>query len=120
MFVFKVEEEKRYIFLGMSELLSGPATENLNKELLLHTALSRRRFGSFRMLVDVSSAPIQSPEVISRIQPPEEILEHELDRIAIVVAGSVLSQLQAKRIFNESRTRIFMSLDEAEAWLLES
>lgn len=67
-------------------------------------------------LGDAREFPIQSPEVSDLMRRgPAGSLRHD-GRIAIVV-GSMLGKLQATRSLDDPKTRCFLTMEEACAWL---
>ena len=117
MFKFRVDDQKKLVYLEVSGLMSVEEADKLSDELLANASAARRRFGSFRVLVDGRQSPVQPAATMARYKPPQEVLDTEEDRYAIVV-GSMLSKLQTDRSFDDDRIGVFLELDSAEAWLL--
>ena len=116
MFVFQIDEQKKIVHVEVSGIVSVAEAEKLNQELLANASAARRKFGSFRLVVDARLSPVQPADTINSFKPPREILISEDDRYAVVV-GSSLSKLQANRVLEDNRTRAFLSMNEAESWL---
>lgn len=67
-------------------------------------------------LGDARHFPIQSPQVSELMRRgPAGAMRHD-GRIAVVV-GSMLGKLQAERSLDDPKTRCFLSMAEARAWL---
>jgi len=116
-FKFRVDDQKKLVYLEVSGLMSVEEADKLSDELLANASAARRRFGSFRVLVDGRQSPVQPAATMARYKSPQEVLDTEEDRYAIVV-GSMLSKLQTDRSFDDDRIGVFLELDSAEAWLL--
>jgi hypothetical protein len=69
-----------------------------------------------RVLVDIREAAVQTPETTQCLADATDRLYKPGDRIAIVVASSLL-KLQMRRATNASIHEIFISLNAAETWL---
>ena len=78
-----------------------------------------RRWGSFRYLSDARRYPVQSPEVGLAFKGYGDWVGKANKGPVALIAGSVLNKLQAERVFQAPRVRIFMDLTDARKWLLE-
>jgi hypothetical protein len=119
MFQFKIDEKNRIVQVELAGIMSVAEVDQLSKELLEKASTARRKFGSFRLLVDAASCPVQPAEALSRVVLPGDLLKGDDDRSAVVV-GSTLQKLQATRVLVDERVRLFMSTAEAKAWLLDA
>jgi di/tripeptidase len=75
----------------------------------------RRTRGSARVLIDLSSAPVQSLDTITSLSNLSEGTYHTGDRIA-VVCDSMLLTMQFRRLTNYP-AEFFKSRSDAVAWL---
>ena len=85
-------------------------------ELALLIERVRAQHGEVLALVDLSRAPVQTPEVADRIHRATARLYGADDRIALIVQ-SFLLKAQMKRVTWEANTAIFVSPHAAETWL---
>lgn len=69
-----------------------------------------------RTLVDLREAPVQSPEVAAELHRAMCRIYRPPERAAIVVASSLV-KMQMARGFDPRTHSVFLSLEEAEAWL---
>ena len=69
------------------------------------------------LLVDARDFPIQQKEIVVRFQDTLARVGG-WRRVATVVSGGALEQMQAKRATSVDRTKFFASEAEARAWLL--
>ena len=116
MFAFRTDEQKRLVCMAISGILSVEEADRLTAELVANASTARRRFGSFRFLVDARESLVQPTATMSRFKSPDEVLEGPDDRYAIVL-GSMLSKMQTDRLTSDDRMKSFLSVDSAEAWL---
>lgn len=117
MFSFRIDELKKLVHVKVAGIQSVEEADKLTEELIANASAARRKFGSFKLLVDARESPVQPAATMARYKPPHELLETDKDRYAIVL-GSMLSKLQADRMFGDDRMRAFLALDVAEDWLL--
>ncbi|WP_340317896.1 hypothetical protein [Rhizorhabdus argentea] len=90
---------------------------NADAARLVHIAAER--FGKIRLLVDARKLSIQPPEVTQHFEQPDRLLRTPEDRYALVL-GSNLAKIQARRVLgNDDRVCSFLSMQAAEAWLLD-
>lgn len=73
----------------------------------------------FDALVTSSADFVQSPEVVEALRRSVSEARYKARRTAVVRA-SMLAQMQAKRIVEHDRSRIFTDVDAAKAWLREA
>jgi hypothetical protein len=93
----------------LSEYLSSRAKE---REQARHLS------GRLRMIVDARAAPVQSPDTAAEVQSDwEDAIRSPLDKIA-VIPSSALHAMQTRRTIQSEQIRVFMSVDEAEQWLM--
>jgi len=79
---------------------------------------ARSRSDSLRMLMDASQGAVMTVEVAEQMKLLEErIVTEPSDRAAVVVRSS-LHKLQIRRVFDASRTQVFLSENAARTWLL--
>ncbi len=67
-------------------------------------------------LVDLSDAPVQSPDVTARITAQTRRVYRPEDRIAIVVQSSLM-KMQMKRAVDRPNLEVFISRHAATTWL---
>lgn len=116
MFAFRIDEQKKLVHVEVAGIMSVEEADRLTQELVGNASAARRKFGSFRLLVDARESPVQPAATMARYKSPHELLETDKDRYAIVL-GSMLSKLQTDRMFVDDRMRAFLSLEKAECWL---
>jgi hypothetical protein len=77
----------------------------------------RKRHRDFRILSRSAEFPVQSVEVATAFG--ERIWGAVKDNRGPValIAGSVLNKMQAERVFPDPNVRVFLSEEEARAWL---
>lgn len=92
-----------------------------NADLAKLLEVAAGRFAKIRLLVDARRLSIQLPEVGRHFDGPDRLLRTPEDRYALVL-GSSLAKIQTRRILgnlgDDKRMRMFLSLEEAELWLL--
>jgi hypothetical protein len=77
----------------------------------------RQRDGRARVLVNLSAAMIQPPETAERIRHWTGLIYKERDRVAIVLASSLLKS-QMRRVAIIADRELFLSETNALGWLL--
>jgi hypothetical protein len=91
-----------------------------NEDVAKLVDVASKRFGRILLLVDSRTLSIQAPEVVQHFEKPDQLLRKPEDRYALVV-GSTLAKLQARRVLgDDDRVCTFLSIPDAEAWLLDS
>lgn len=118
MFSFELDYVKKLVMCTISGDLTIPDVPEFNCQLATCAEEARRKFGYFRLLADATKANVQPVAVVEKMSKPEDHLREPGDRWAVAIA-SVLAKLQANRAFTHPNVKAFMSLPEAEAWLLE-
>ena len=76
----------------------------------------RKHSGGVRVLVQIKEAPVQSAATIERVVHWTKIIYAVGDRVAIVVASSLMKS-QMRRIHMAAKREIFVSETAARAWL---
>jgi hypothetical protein len=88
------------------------------RELKDHVEAARRSRGRALTLIDARESKVQSPQVIERLSGIQALVVHlPADRVAHV-PNSTLLQMQVRRMITSPQARAFLSLEDAEAWLL--
>lgn len=85
-------------------------------QLTLLLARQRERAGQVLVLVDLTNADVQPPEVIHRIRQATTQLYCDQDRVAVIVRTSLL-KLQMRRAAEARNTEFFVSRNAALTWL---
>jgi hypothetical protein len=75
--------------------------------------------GEFDAIVDVRSFPVQSQDAVLRLQAIAEHFGRRTRRIANIMSGTALQQIQAKRVAVDLRSRAFLDEAEARQWIGE-
>lgn len=75
--------------------------------------------GGHVLLVDLSALKLQAQEVVARFQVLLQEAPRPARRIALVTGHSV-SRMQARRIADAVRLRLFETRDDARLWLLQT
>lgn len=75
------------------------------------------RSGMFDVIVESLEFPVQAHEVAELLTHVMTLGMARTGGRAAVVVGSHLNRLQAERTLVHPRLRVFLSLDEAQAWL---
>ena len=75
--------------------------------------------GDYDILVDSRDFPVQSNDVADLLPNIAEAGLTLTSGRAAAVVGSQLNKLQAERTQTNPRMRVFMTVEEAEAWLAE-
>lgn len=100
-------------------------TENFDDfEVELHRALAMLskagiREGEFDAILDVRSFPVQSQDAVLRLQAIAEHFGRRTRRIANIMSGTALQQIQAKRVSGDFEGRAFLDEAEARLWIGE-
>jgi hypothetical protein len=115
-FAFRIDEQKKLVHVKIAGLQSVEEADKLTEELVANASAARRKFGYFRLLADARESPVQPAATMARYKSPQELLETDKDRYAVVL-GSMLSKLQTDRMLVDERMRAFLSLETAESWL---
>lgn len=95
-------------------------TDDVNKaggETVTFMNKARAQFGRGLFLINGNEAPVQPRDVIQATEKLGSFLTGASDKLAVVVSSN-LAKMQAKRIFTSPHEGVFLSLEEARAWLL--
>lgn len=79
---------------------------------------ARRRCGFVRILIDASASSIQMQNVSEAFRPLQEAAIHSRNDCIAIVVGSTLVKLQARRILTSDQAGVFLTMPDAESWLL--
>ena len=111
------DTETRTLHLRLEGFWSMATLANFAAELLETSAAARRRHDSFAILSDSSRFPVQSPDVAHGFEQlmARGAATHK-GPTAILVA-SVLNKMQVQRSMKGPRLGVFLSVEEARAWL---
>ncbi len=93
-----------------------PEVERYGREAGAQFAVARQRAGLLRLLVDLSETDILSQSVMDPLAKAGMQYARADDRVALVV-NSTLLKLQMKRMIGDAPAAIFVTVDEAAAWL---
>ncbi len=117
MYDIRFDPARRIFRLKLTGFWSMATVVRFAAELLVRATAARVRHRRFAMLSDSTAFPVQSAEVSARFDRiMQRGLAMDMGPCAIVV-GSHLNKLQAERVFQSDRIRVFLDAAEAEAWL---
>ena len=85
-------------------------------ELRVFLVPYRRGQRAMRMIVDLRTASVQSPETIERMTAGIRTVTETPDRIAVLVSSS-LAKVQMRRVIGGSNHEFFLSPDAAAKWV---
>jgi len=117
MYTIDFDQASRIMRIGATGFWSLPTLAGFSTTLLARCVAVKLRHGDFATLVDVSELPVQSKDVALGI---EMLLGHAMKITTAPLATAVaspLARLQAERVLRADHSRVFGSLDEAQAWL---
>ena len=120
MFTVDTDEPAGLLHLKLAGFWTSDTVRGFIAALLPAVEQMQRRVGGYSILSDSTEFPVQSPEVseqFTRIMAAGA--GRSRGRTAIVVAG-MLNKLQAQRIFKGPHVGVFLTRDEALAWLAET
>ena len=116
--VFKFEIDSGILLVETSGFWTVDEADAYMGELRLHLDAMRRRNGYSLILVDGRQAQVQTGEVMSRMDDIQSVLvSGDRDRAAYVVVNSI-AKLQAQRLSRSENLKVFLSPEEARAWLI--
>lgn len=72
--------------------------------------------GSYAMVIDVSTCPIQSQDMIKAMGAHMATMPKA--RSLAIVTGSSLARMQIRRLFTQPYARIVATLEEGRAWVI--
>ncbi|MDO6416471.1 hypothetical protein Q4F19_18960 [Sphingomonas sp. BIUV-7] len=85
-------------------------------ELKAMLSALREQGKAVRVLVDMSGAAVQPPEVAAVIRTATQDIYEPGDRIAMIV-GSTLAKMQMRRLVDNDVMKLFVSAQASENWL---
>jgi hypothetical protein len=112
-----VELRDRYLRVTGKGLWSAAFIDSHFGGLQRQVAAMRALHGHARVLVNLCTATIQTPETAERIRHWTGLIYKERDRVAIVLASSLLKS-QMRRVTIIADRELFLSETNALAWLL--
>ncbi|MFD1034640.1 hypothetical protein ACFQ15_08245 [Sphingomonas hankookensis] len=119
MYDIRFDPDHRLFHLTLCGFWTMTTVVQFAAELLARTTAARLRYRRFAMLSDSTGFPVQSTQVATYF---ERIMirgiQMDIGPCAIIV-GSHLNKLQAERVFDSQRVRVFTDRARAEAWLTE-
>ena len=114
----RIADDGRVIRVTGAGLFSEDEARGHFEALSLLIARRRRSAGQVRMLIDLRQAATQPAAITAMIaEQTGRLYSDPSDRVAIVV-GSVLLKLQLKRVHRAQSVGVFLSPEEAEAFLV--
>ncbi len=118
-FAIRHDESRGLIVFSLTGFLNDEESRNCLLQLSNHWAKARRRHGRVLFLVDASKSEVQSPAILGQLRGASAQTAAKGDRIAFVVASSLL-KMQFRRAIRESTAAVefFMSISAAETWIL--
>ena len=118
-FAVRYDEERGYIFFSLMGFVSEEESFTCYTTLSRLWEDARLRHGRVLFLVDASKAQVQAPALIKQMTGSNPMTVSREDRIAFVVASSLL-KMQFKREVDATMAAVefFMSLNAAETWVL--
>lgn len=121
-YVIESDSRKNFMRLTFSGHMDHATVDRFEQELAAAFARMPAK-GGCRFLSDIRDAGVQSRDITERLQA---IMAHNTARygsltrgIAMLVSGSSLEMLQAKRVAGGGGTAFFVNEEEASAWLFE-
>ncbi|RYE99533.1 MAG: hypothetical protein EOO77_35380 [Oxalobacteraceae bacterium] len=82
----------------------------------LKRAFIEHRLHSYAMVIDVSSCPIQSQDMIQAMG--QHMATMPKARALAIVTGSSLARMQVRRLFTQPYARITANVCEGRSWVL--
>lgn len=117
MYSIRFDPEQRVFYLTLSGFWTVATVIQFAAEMLVRTTAARIRHGRYALVSDSTEFAIQSPAVSAHFERiMARGIEMDVGPSAIIV-GSYLNKLQAERIFDGDRVRVFLDSDAATAWL---
>jgi hypothetical protein len=116
MYEFKFDPTTGILRVKVVRSWTLPEVERYGRETGPQFALARSQTGRLLLLLDLQQTDILSQEILDPLAKAGMQHSQASDRVAIFVK-SMLLKLQMKRMIGEAPTPIFLSLEEAEAWL---
>ena len=111
---------KDYMRLTFWGLMDHATTDQFEQELADTFALRRPAAGGpsdWLFLADVRAAGMQSRDISARLQSIMARYGSLTRRTAMLMSGSALEMMQARRVAGRDGTGFFRDEDEAAAWL---
>lgn len=117
MYKIRYDRATNIFFYSMTGFWTMETVERFLTDLRAEAARIRRSPMHFDTLCDSTAFPVQSMEVSEALgKIMDAAIELRTGRTAIAV-GSMLGKLQAERTLPHPSVKVFLSLDEARAWL---
>ena len=117
MYSLKFDTPRRTLHLELQGFWSGATLMAFAAEMRAEVAALNARGETFAILSDCRRFPVQSLEVATGF---ERMMQHgggPFRGPSAIVVASVLSKMQAERIFGGPHVRVFLAVKEAQAWL---
>lgn len=121
---YEIEVDPRTCFMRLTfaGMMDHAIIDRFEQEMA--AAIARRpvrdgRAAEWLFLCDLRAAGIQSRDISARLQSIMADHAPVMRRTAMIMSGSSLELLQARRVTASNRTDFFMSEDAARAWLLD-
>ena len=121
-YLIETDPRKNYMRLTFSGHLDHATLDGFEQEMAVAFARMPSkggRRGDCLFLADLRESGVQSRDITERLQA---IIAHYgslTRRIAMLMSGSALEMMQAKRVAGSDRTAFFRSDDDAGAWLFD-
>lgn len=119
-YLIESDPRKNFMRLTFSGHMDHATLDRFEQELAAAFARMPAK-GDCRFLSDIRDAGVQSRDITERLQA---IIAHYIVRfgslthgIAMLVSGSSLEMMQAKRVAGGGGTAFFLSEDDASEWL---
>lgn len=117
MYTISFDDDSRTLLIVTEGCWSIATTAKFSAEVLAKGAAIRLRHGPFQSLVDARAATVQPQEVVAALEVlVPRALRISASPIAVVVSSQLL-KMQNERYLKSDNTRVFLSMDEAKAWL---
>ena len=117
MYSIKFDGPSRTLHLKLEGFWTVVTLGAFAAELLAKTTAVNIRHKSYAILSDASRFPVQSPQVSAGFERIRERGSKVHRGPTAIVVASVLNKMQAERSLRGPDVQVFMSADDARAWL---
>lgn len=107
----------RVVNLSGAGLWSLEETLRYQHEIERVLRIARSEGPAVRILADNRCASVQAKEVVDATSAFTKRVLNSCDKLAIVV-DTILAKMQMRRSIDKAETEVFLSLEDALAWLL--
>lgn len=121
-YLIETDPRKNHIRLTFSGLMDHTTVDGFENEMAVAIArmpLKDGQPGDCLLLSDIRDSGVQSREISERLQAIMARYGTRTRRIAMLMSGSALEMMQARRVAGRDGTAFFKSEDAALAWLFD-